>query len=301
MTGLSYRPWERAFLGYETKGRPPSEARAVVIPFPLEASVTYGTGTRNGPDAIIDASTELELFDIELWSDPYSRFGIATLETPEISGSLQGAIDQIAGLVTSVVEAGRFPLILGGEHSLTIGAIRPFAALHQDLAVLHFDAHADLRDGYRGEAMSHASAMRRVLDHEHVQLISIGVRSISEAEVSYLSMAGRRIQVHWARDIDHWDIDTIVRPLRDRPVYVTFDVDGFDASLMPSTGTPEPGGFFFGHAERILRAISEVATIVGADVVELAPIRGQHAPDFTAAKIAYKIMSYALIGANRIE
>ena len=301
VTDLNYRPWERAFLGYETKDDAPAKAKGVVVPFPLEASVTYGTGTSAGPDAIINASAELELFDIELWSDAYSRFGIATLETPSVAAPLSAAIDQVACLVSSLLEAGKFPLILGGEHALTIGAVRPFADRYQDLAILQFDAHADLRDGYRGEAMSHAAAMRRVLDHDHVELVSVGVRSISAAEVEYLSTAQERIRIHWAKDIDDWDVDTIVEPLKGRPVYVTFDVDGFDSSLMPATGTPEPGGFFFDHAERILRAVSETATIVGADVVELAPISGQHAPDFTAAKIAYKIISYALTGANRIR
>lgn len=300
MTVLSFRPPERAFLGYETEGATASDARAVVIPFPLEASVTYGGGTRAGPEAIIKASAELELFDEESWSEPFHAFGIATLETPAVETSLARAIDQVEGLVCDVLGAGKFPLVLGGEHSLSIGATRPFVERYGDLAVLQFDAHADLRDGYRGEPLSHASAMRRILERSPVPLVSVGVRSISAGEAAFLQSVEDRVTVHWAKDLKTWQVDEIVAPLTGRPIYVTFDVDGFDASLMPATGTPEPGGFFFSDAMEILRAASQVGTIVGADMVELAPMPGYHAADFTAAKVVYRLLSYALTGANRV-
>ena len=166
------------------------QARALVIPFPLEVSVTYGGGTARGPEALIAASAELETFDEELWCEPYLAFGIATRETPILPPSLEEALDQIAMLTGEALAAGKFPLVLGGEHALTAGAIRPFAAQSADLCVLHFDAHADLRDGYRGEAYSHAAAMRRVLDHDHIDIVSVGVRNIS-AEEAALSRSGR--------------------------------------------------------------------------------------------------------------
>ncbi len=297
---MSFRPPERAFLGYETEGATASDARAVVIPFPLEASVTYGSGTRAGPEAIITASAELELFDEETGSEPFHEFGIATLETPEVEPTLAPAIDQIEGIVADVLAAGKFPLVLGGEHSLSIGAVRAVADRYPDLTVLHFDAHADLRDGYRGEPYSHASAMRRILDCSQVKLVSVGVRSISAAEVAFLQSAKDRVTVHWAKDLKTWRAEEIVAPLTGRPIYVTFDVDGFDASLMPATGTPEPGGFFFPDAMQILRAASQVGKIIGADIVELAPIPGYHAADFTAAKVVYKLLNYALGGANHV-
>ncbi len=300
MTVLSYRPPERAFLGYETKGAIASEARAVVIPFPLEASVTYGRGTRAGPEAIIAASSELELFDEETGTEPFHQFGIATLETPEVESQLTRAIGQVEGLVDDVLAAGKFPLVLGGEHSLSVGAVRAVADRYQDLAVLQFDAHADLRDGYRGEPLSHASSMRRILDCSQVRLVSVGVRSISAGEVAFLQTAEDRVTIHWAKDLKRWQADEIVAPLAGRPIYVTFDVDGFDASLMPATGTPEPGGFFFWDAMEILKAASQVGTIVGADIVELAPMPGFHAADFTAAKVVYKLLNYALARPNHV-
>ncbi len=295
MTMLKLRRPENAFGGEEVgQGPAPQDARAVIIPFPLEATVSYGHGTAEGPDAIIAASTELEFFDEVLWREPYREFGIATLETLQPATPVAAALEQLAAIVGVVLEEGKFPLVLGGEHALTAGAIRPFAAAHEDLVVLHFDAHTDLRDGYEGEPFSHAAALRRVLDHANVKLVSVGIRNISAEEVPFLEANRDRVAIHWAKDRKRWRIDDIVAPLTGRPIYVTFDVDGFDASLMPATGTPEPGGFFFDEACDILGAAGAAGTIVGADVVELAPIPGLHACDFTAAKLVYKILAAAL-------
>jgi len=195
-----------------------------------------------------------------------------------------------------VLKSGKFPLVLGGEHSLTPGAVGPFAASYRDLIVLQFDAHADLRDGYLGERYSHAAAMRRVLDHEHVTLVSVGIRAISSEEVAFLDKNRHRIHVHWAKDQTSWDLDEIVKPLRGRPVYVTFDIDALDASVMPATGTPTPGGLQYLQALAILRRAAEAGHIVGADLVELAPVPALHAADYTAAALAYKMLSYALSG-----
>jgi agmatinase len=294
---LDYLPGEESFLDplREDAGRP-HEARCVVIPFGLEASVSYGTGTSRGPAAILAASHQLELFDEELWREPYKDFGIAALREPEIAPALPAALAQLSGLVKQVLDTGGFPLVLGGEHALTAGAIAPFAGRYRDLVVLQFDAHADLRDGYLGERYSHAAAMRRVLDHANVTLVAVGIRAISAEEVAFLEANRDRIHVHWAKDQTRWNIEDIVRPLRGRPVYVTFDIDALDSAVMPATGTPTPGGLAYGTALAILRAAAEAGTIVGADLVELAPVPGLHACDYTAAHLAYKIMSYALSG-----
>ncbi len=295
--GLDYLPASEAFLESDRADVDrPHEARAVVIPFGLEASVSYGGGTAAGPAAILAASHQLELFDEELWREPYLDYGIATIRQPVIARPIEPALDQLAELVESVRVAGRFPFVIGGEHSLTPGAIRPFAAAHPDLVVLQFDAHADLRDGYLGEHYSHASAMRRVLDHDHVTLVSVGIRAISAGEAAYLESNRDRIHIHWAKDQARWDIEEIVAPLRNRPVYVTFDIDALDGGIMPATGTPTPGGMQYLQALAILKRAAEVSRIIGADLVELAPMPGLHAADYTAAALAYKMMSYPLSG-----
>jgi agmatinase len=295
MDEFRYRAPARSFLGEAAWAVGlAQDAKAIVIPFPLEATVSFGGGTAHGPDAIIAASAALEAFDEELGCSPIRSFGLATLETPKIARPLEAALDQVENLIGAALSRERFPLILGGEHSLTIGALRAFAARHGELAILHVDAHADLRDSYRGERYGHASVMRRALEHQHLNLVSVGVRAISQSEMAFLNARADRISVHWARDRAAWDLNEIVRPLAGKPVYVSFDVDAFDASLMPATGTPEPGGLFFDDACAIVRAAGEAGTIVGADLVELAPILGLTACDVTAAKLAYKILSYAL-------
>ncbi len=294
---LDYLPAEESFLDPLREDRDrPEAAKAVVIPFGIEASVSYGGGTKRGPAAILAASHQLELFDEELWREPYKDYGIAAIREPVIPVDVPAALRQLSGLVEQVLEAGRFPLVIGGEHSLTAGAINPFAASFRDLVVLQFDAHADLRDGYQGEHYSHASAMRRVLDHANVSLVSVGIRAISQGEAEFYAANRDRITIHWGKDQRDWNIEEIVRPLRGRPIYVTFDIDGLDGAIMPATGTPTPGGFDYLTALAIVKRAAEVGTIVGADVVELAPIDGFHAYDYTAAALAYKIMSYALSG-----
>jgi agmatinase len=292
---LEFLPPEQSFLDpVRADADNPGAARAVVIPFGLEASVSYGAGTAAGPAAIIAASQQLELYDDELQCEPYLGFGVATLRAPEIARPMEAALGQLAGLVETVIEQKKFPLVLGGEHALTAGAIRPFAARHKDLVVLQLDAHADLRDGYLGNRYSHAAAMRRVLDHAGVSLVSVGIRAISKEEVEFAAANRARITIHWARDRARWNVEEIVAPLRGRPVYVTFDIDVLDSAVMPATGTPTPGGLAFDQALAILRRACEAGNVVGADLVELAPIKGLHACDYTAAALAYKLLSYSL-------
>jgi agmatinase len=297
---LRYLPGERSFLDpLRDDADRPHDAKCVVIPFGLEASVSYGGGTAKGPAAILEASHQLELFDEELACEPYAQYGIAAIEQPAIAADVPSALTQLSDLVETVLEQGRFPFVLGGEHSITAGAINPFAAAYRDLVVLHFDAHADLRDGYLGEHYSHAAAMRRVLDHADVSMVSVGIRALSTPEYEFAQKNTHRLSIHWGFEQERWDIDAIVAPLKGRPVYVTFDIDALDGAIMPATGTPTPGGLQYLQALKILRRASEVSTIVGADLVELAPIPGFHVYDYTAAHLAYKMMSYALAKPGR--
>jgi len=291
---LAYCQPEDGFLGLDAdEAGPPEAARALVIPFGLEASVSYGTGTARAPEAIIAASPELEFFDDELWCEPYRQFGIATLQAQEIAAEAPVALDQLAALTGAALDAGHMPLVLGGEHTVTAGAIRPFTARYPDLAVLHLDAHTDLRDSYHRDRLSHACVMRRVLD-QGVDITSVGIRAISAEELPVLEGNAERVRVFWARERANWSHEEIIAPLRGRPIYVSLDIDVMDAGLMPATGTPEPGGLNFDEVCRVLRAAAGAGQIVGADLVELAPIPGLHAYDFTAAKLAYKLLAYAL-------
>lgn len=302
MRRLNYLPADLAFLDPVRPGSAqPHLAKAVVIPFGLEQSVSFQGGTALGPKAILEASKEVELFDEEFWDEIISDYEVATLQPQPIAGTIEAALKQVALMVRDVLNERKFPLVFGGEHSLTAGAIRPFVDLYDDLVVLQFDAHADLRDGYEGEHFSHAAAMRRVLDYKNLSLVGVGLRNISKEEIPFLEANRDRITLHWASDAKNWRIEEIVAPLKGKPIYVTFDLDCFDSSLMPATGTPEPGGLDWYQALDVLRAAADVGTIVGGDIVELAPRTGLYACDFLAAKLAYKLLSYALVDPSRLR
>jgi agmatinase len=297
---LEYLPAAASFLDpVRADADQPASARAVIVPFGLEASVSYGAGTAAGPAAILKASQQLELYDDELGREAYLDYGVAVLREPAIATPIAAALEQVQSLVEAVLAAGKFPLVLGGEHSLTAGAIRPLLARHEDLVVLQFDAHADLRDGYLGEPYSHAAAMRRVMDHAGVSLIQVGLRSVAATEAAYMDQHRDRISVYWAKDQATWDIDGLVQQLSGRPLYVSFDIDALDAAVMPATGTPTPGGLGYWQALALLRRACTAGRVVGADLVEFAPIASLHAYDYTAAALAYKLLNYALCGAER--
>ena len=303
---LDYLPGNDSFLDpLREDADTPEKARVVVVPYGYEGTVSYGGGTRKGPRAILAASQQLELFDEEFWREPYRDYGVAALREPEkIPKSPVRALERIEELVEAVIAAGQVPFVLGGEHSITAGAIRPLVRRHrEDLVVLQLDAHWDLRDGYLDEHFSHAAAMRRVLDqpgHDKVTLVSIGIRAFSAPEAEYYRQNSGRIHVAFAKDQDNWDIDAILAPLSGKPVYITFDIDVLDSHVMPATGTPVPGGIDYRRALDVLRrATAKAGAIVGLDLVELAPIKGFPAYDFLAAQLAAKMMTYAFIRDRR--
>jgi agmatinase len=265
-------------------------ARAVVLPVPYDLTTTYQGGTRLGPQAILAASRNMELLDEEI--GPTYRAGIHTL--PELEPAAESPAAMVARVeraVAWILEHGKLPAILGGEHSITAGAVRAAARHFPSLSVLQIDAHADMRDQYLGTPHSHACVMRRV--REIVPAASVGIRSLSEEEAEYLKSHPAPIwSVRQFRALQgRWE--PILSALSDE-VFVTFDLDGLDPSVLPATGTPEPGGLDWYEAVDLLRAVSERATIVGFDVVELAPLPGQVASDFLAARLVYRLIGLAL-------
>ncbi|MDB4022584.1 agmatinase [Pelagibacteraceae bacterium] len=278
------------FLGLPQKTK--SKNYVCVVPFGLEKTVSYGSGTENGPKAILKASHQVELFDEELLQDSYKNFQIKTLKPFKIKKSLTDALNQLTSITKNILNKKEFPLILGGEHSITPGIIKAFSQKYKKITILQIDAHADLRDSYEGEKFSHASAMRRCLDFKNVEIVSFGIRNLCRDEYKYYKSISKRMKIFWGKDMGNWNLNTLKKTIKNKNVYITFDLDGFDSSLMSATGTPEPGGLFWNDAMRILKITSENSNIVGADINELAPKKNLHACDFIAAKLAYKILSY---------
>jgi len=288
---LKYLSNKKGFLGTDNKSN--KKENVVVIPFGLEKTVSYGGGTSKGPKEIIKASHQVELFDEDLNKEPYKNIGIKTLKPFPIKNNITDALKQIENINKILLDKKKFPLILGGEHSLTPGAIRPFAKKFGKICLLHFDAHADLRNSYNGNKFSHASAIRRCLDNPNVSVISFGIRNISLNEISFLKKNKKRIKIYWAKDKLRWNLDEFKKIIKNKKVYLTFDVDGLDLSIMPATGTPEPGGLFWDETINIIKIAAQYSNIVGADVNELSPIKGFDSYNFLAAKLVYKIISYS--------
>ena len=278
------------FLGIDNKTK--FNEKVVVVPFGLEKTVSYGGGTKNGPKEIIKASHQVELYDEELNYEPHKKIGIKTLKPFKIDKNINKALKKISLINEDILNKKKFPLVLGGEHSITPGCIIPFTKKFKNICLLHFDAHADLRESYLGEKYSHASAIRRCLDYKNVSLISFGIRNISEGEIPFLKKNSKRINIFWAKDKKKWNLNTFKKMIKNKTVYLTFDVDGFDSSIMPATGTPEPGGLFWNESLEIIKIAAKNSTIVGADINELSPIKGFNSYNFLVAKLAYKILSY---------
>lgn len=267
----------------------PRRARAAVIPVPYDETSTWLKGADRGPEAIIDASAHLELYDIETDREP-CRIGIATDPPVEERSSPEAMVRAVEQRVAGHLAAGRFPVVLGGEHSVTVGAVRAAAAKHPGLSVLQVDAHADLREQFQGSPYNHACVMARV--RELCPTVAVGIRSMDSCERA--SLDPRR--VFFAERIQgrHDWIPQAVALLGPR-VYLTFDLDALDPALMPSTGTPEPGGLGWYETLELLARVCAERELVGFDVVELCP-SADRAPDFLAAKLVYKLLAYRFKG-----
>ncbi len=273
------------FSRYET-------ARVALFPIPYEATVSYRPGTCFGPAAIIEASRNMEQFDLELRSEPF-RFGIATL--PELERASKGPgemMERIHRSATQILNDGKFLVTLGGEHSITFPLVKAQKERFNDLSVLHLDAHLDLRDEYEGCRESHACVMRRVWEL-NVRFVSVGIRSASLEECDFAREQKLRFfsaDMFLTRDAPMEEIVAALTP----NVYVTIDLDAFDPSVVPAVGTPEPGGLSWNSMLSILRAVTRRKRVVGFDVVELSPIPGEVASDFAAARLTYKMIGYCL-------
>jgi agmatinase len=292
---LAGLPWElpHSFLGLDEEASDFDAAAVVILPVPYESTTSYGGGTSHGPRAIIEASRYIELYDQELDAEPWD-VGIATL--PPLSLSRAGAEQAIAELraaYDAVLGTGdqRFIIALGGEHSITSAPVLAWAdRLDSRLSVLQIDAHTDLRPEYEGTPFSHASVMARVMDR--VDITAVGIRAMTREE-RVLERSRENINIFFADDIhtgDSW-IDSVMDTLGE-VVYITFDVDGLDPSLVPATGTPEPGGLTWYPIMKLLRRVFAEKHVVSADIVELAPQPANPAPDFLVAKLAYKMVGY---------
>ena len=276
------------FHGDDVKPSPPTEALFHVIPAPMEQSVSYGGGTAWGPAAIIEASRQLELLsDYGVPAD----YGIYTAAAVDCQGEAAVVLARIEEAVGSACVLGKIPVLLGGEHSITLAAIRALKKLPRHFGVIHFDAHADLRDRYDDSPHSHACVMRRV--HElGVPIFQIATRAYSFEEQKYRGENAGSLAFLDARDIDGKASLTLPTFMPEE-IYISFDVDGLDAAVMPATGTPVPGGLSWRQAMDMLEQIMQARRCIGFDVVEFAPIAGLHFADFTAAQLVYNLMGMA--------
>mgnify|MGYP001193342544 FL=1 len=290
---LKYLSNKDGFLGIDNKFN--FKEKVVVVPFGLEKTVSYGGGTKNGPKEIIKASHQVELYDEELNCEPFKKIGIKTLKPFKIDKNIIKALNKMSKINQEILDKKLFPMTFGGEHSITPGCIAPFTKKYKNICLLHFDAHADLRQSYNGEKFSHASAIRRCLDYSNVSVISFGIRNISENEIPFLKKNSSRINIFWAKDKKKWNFNKFKKLIKNKTVYLTFDVDGLDSSIMPATGTPEPGGLLWDETLDIIKIAAKNSKIVGADINELSPIKGFNSYNFLVAKLAYKILSYKFL------
>jgi agmatinase len=285
------------FLGLPESVSAPESSGVIVVPIPFEATVSFGHGTAFGPQAIIAASQQVELYDREFDREPAMEYGIATLEPLELADDPEAAIAQIAESVRRAAATGKLVVGLGGEHTISVGFGRGLLdALGGPLTVVQIDAHSDLRDEYEETPYSHACIARRLLDDSRIeQVLQLGIRSVSAEEVEYTRANPDRVRVWYAEEVHGgaWRAEFIAR-IAGKRIYLTLDVDGLDPAIIPATGTPEPDGLTWTETLDILRTTAIHATVAGMDCVELAPAGGQHAADFAVAKLLYKAISYVM-------
>lgn len=278
------------FMGFQEAY---AKAKVVYLPAPYDSTTSYRTGAREGPHAILTASRQVEAYDEELKAD-FSTLGFYTAEElqPDHRGPKE-TVERVSEVVGQVLNDGKFPFLLGGEHSLTSGAIKAFKPKRRNLTVLQFDAHPDLRPEYEGTPYSHASVMSRALD-VGCDIVQAGIRAVSPEDVQAWKKYGKRVKTFFAREKGEWTAEEVAEACGEE-VYLSFDLDALDSGIMPSTGTPEPGGLQWDETLRILREVCRKRKVVGMDLMELSPIPGLVAPDFLAAKLAYKMTGYAFL------
>jgi agmatinase len=281
------------FLDLPPEHADPATAGVVLLPVPFERTSTFGRGSAAGPAAIIAASHELELFDAVLGTEPWrSAGGIATLPALSPAGDGAAVAARLQGEVASWLARGRFLVTLGGEHTSVVGAIRAHIAAHPDLTILQLDAHSDLRPDYQDDSWNHACAMARILD-VHSRLVQVGIRSQDGSERT--TSRERGLSVFYAHEIlaaDSAGEDWIgnVMAACGPDVYLTLDCDVFDPAVLPATGTPEPGGLTWFQVDSLLARLCRERNLAGFDVSELAPLAGLHHPEFTIAKLIYRLI-----------
>ena len=280
-------PWQ--FGGALPEAPRFDSSAAVILPAPLDRTTSFVSGTRYGPRELLLASAQVELWDEELGIDVHDR-GMFTLpEMDLVSRPLEAALESLRRVAGQILDRDKFLITLGGEHSITPPLVAAAAARHRGLTVLQIDAHADLRDSYQSERCSHACAMRRTL--ESAPGVQVGIRNISGEEVEALPGLPTTIFYDWNMRADPRWMDRVVAALGD-PVYVTIDLDGLDPATMPAVGTPEPGGLSWRELMSLLRRTFEQRTVVACDVVELCPVPGLASPNFIAARLVYKLLTY---------
>lgn len=279
---------ELSFLGLGPALTSLERSRYVILPAPYERTTTYGKGTEKGPEAILRASEQVETFDEELWKETCTA-GIHTAAALSFDGKTpEEDLGKISKRVAEFLALKKKVITLGGEHTVTVGAVDAYLRVYPDLSVLQLDAHADLRDSFEGSPYNHACVMRRLIDR--CPLVQVGIRNLSLGEAELIQRRGMKLWLY--RDLARrgWMEEMLSELLP--YVYLTLDVDAIDPAIIPSTGTPEPGGLTWDMLLDITRAVSQRSNIVGADVTELAPIKGLHAPDFTIAKFIYRLIGY---------
>lgn len=284
---MEFKPAKDQFLLNE--GTKLADAAFVVVPVPYERTVSYGRGTRKGPAAVIKASPQLELWDEEIKAETWEK-GIFTTGPVNCALPEKRFFPHLERSVEALLSStGAVPFFLGGEHSITQALLPPFIRRHKNLSVLHFDAHADLRASYRGTRHSHACALHPASRTNRV--VQIGIRSVGHDEKQFHS-AGN-VRTHLMHDsLDFKKLERAVLRELTGTVYLTIDADGFDPSVMPGTGTPQPGGFMWHEALRLFRAVCSSKKVVGVDLVEVSPLKGSHITEFNAAKLVYRLMGY---------
>lgn len=290
MTEPIYYP-PRVFGGLFAPDTEFQRSKVVVLPVPYDSTTSYKTGAREGPQAIIDASGNMELFDVEFGRELHT-IGIHTM--PDLQPAVNDPTDMVNRVyfaVSSLLKQEKTVIMLGGEHSLSPGAVRAYKEKYPDLSVLHLDAHADMREEYLGSKFSHACSARRILDH--CPLVQAGVRSMSIEEHEFIRAAGIKSYPLHEWPVTPELVQQIASLLSDN-VYISVDLDVLDPSIMSAVGTPEPGGLQWQELLAILKGVADRHRIVGFDIMELSPKEGPTACAYTAAKLTYKLMGYAI-------